>query len=367
MLKVLHLIPSLGSGGAEAMLTKLVSNNKDSNITMVIVTLLNINYFSEEITRNGIKIYCLNLKSKPLGFLNMFKIIKSEKPDIIQTWMYHCDFLGLLIKAAFPKVKLFWNIRHSFLVEGVDKRTTIVLAHILGKISFIPNKIIFGSAAAFNFHTGIGYKKNSAKIIPNGFDTELFSPSDNEKNTIRKELSVPPKNLIFGHVGREKRIKNQIMLIEAFTEVIKYYPSITLILIGKGLKEKYSTHPLVISGDIRILDETQTIHRYLKSFDLFILPSLSEGFPNVIGEAMATGVPCISTNVGDSAKIIGKDELIAWENSRDDLTMRMKYWLQLNEREKNDLKSYSRNRIKENFSIGKIVSQYQQIYKKSVK
>ncbi|TWT03631.1 glycosyltransferase [Planomicrobium sp. CPCC 101079] len=351
------------------MLTKLITNNKDPNTTMVVVKLLNFNYFYDEIAKTGTKIYSLNIdqgKFGPLRIFEIFKIIKREKPDVIQTWMYHCDLFGILLKMMFPKVKLVWNIRHSHLVKGADKGTTILVARILSILSFIPDKIICGSTAAQQYHTELGYRKNKTIVIPNGFDTEIFAPDDQVKKAIRRELEIPENHLVIGHVGRAKKIKNQIDLIKAFAEISKVHKNVTLVLLGNGMIEKYKSHELVKDNDnIRLLGETPNVDRYLKVFDLFVLPSLSEGFPNVIGEAMASGVACVSTEVGDSPQIIGNSRLIAKKNSVDDLYEKITYWLELEEEKKEELKIFSRKRILDLYSIEKVVQLYLNLYRKA--
>nr|WP_280528087.1 glycosyltransferase [Planococcus koreensis] len=175
-------------------------------------------------------------------------------------------------------------------------------------------------------------------------------------------MSIPEGNLIIGHIGRENKIKNQDSIIDAFSKISEQNKNLNLILIGKGLKNKYKNHPL-ITENIIILDEVNGVERYLKSFDLFILSSFSEGFPNVLGEAMASEVPCISTNVGDSSIIIGKKELLIRDFSAYAIYEKIDYWLSLNEIQKEKLKKYSRTRILDFFSIEKIVMSYLEVYK----
>ncbi|MBB5179383.1 glycosyltransferase involved in cell wall biosynthesis [Planomicrobium koreense] len=347
------------------MLTKLVKNNLSRDVEMIIITFLYSTYFNKEIEDAGIKIHTLNINKGMLGPLKLFKIFRiiiDEKPVIIQTWMYHADFLGVILKLLFPSIKVIWNIRHSNLVKGIDKKTTIILANILGKLSFIPDKIICGSNAAYSSHREIGYRRNKLIVIPNGFDTNLFAPSKKVKKSVVNELSIPEGNLIIGHIGRENKIKNQDSIIDAFSKISEQNKNLNLILIGKGLKNKYKNHPL-ITENIIILDEVNGVERYLKSFDLFILSSFSEGFPNVLGEAMASEVPCISTNVGDSSIIIGKKELLIRDFSAYAIYEKIDYWLSLNEIQKEKLKKYSRTRILDFFSIEKIVMSYLEVYK----
>ncbi|ANU10115.1 hypothetical protein BBH88_07260 [Planococcus antarcticus DSM 14505] len=350
------------------MLSKIISNNSCEDVSMFVITLIDINHYYQQMTNTGTKIYCINFNKGLLGPLNILKIVKiiyKEKPDVIQTWMYHCDFIGIFLKIIFPKKKLIWNIRHSNLVKNVDKSTTIFLANILGKLSFFPNKIICGSVAAYNSHLKVGYREKKLTIIPNGFDTNQFAPNNMIRKEVRKELGLLNENLVIGHIGRANKIKNQIALIEVFSEISREYSNLKLVLIGKGIKEKYQNHSLVIENkSVILIDEVSDVQRYLKSFDLFVLPSLSEGFPNVIGEAMASGVPCISTRVGDSPQIINKEELIAIRNSNSDLEKKILYWLNLDSETKKELKIYSRNRIINTYSINKVVALYIDLYRK---
>lgn len=362
----MHLIPSLGSGGAEAMLTKLITKNKEKNVSMIVVTLLNNDHFYKEIKNSGTKIYKLNIFGGLLGPFKIFyliKIIFREKPDILQTWMYHCDFIGIFIKIIFPKVKVVWNVRHSNLIKKVDKNTTIHLAKILGFLSFVPNHIICGSQAAAEQHIKLGYKKKKIIVIPNGFDTNIFSPNERLRNNTRKDLGVGENMFLIGHIGREKKIKNQKSLIDAFSSIHIKHKNTMLILIGKGIKEKYSNHPLVKEKRIILLNEQKEVQQYLRAFDLFVLPSLSEGFPNVLGEAMSCGVPCVSTDVGDSAKIVGNPNLIAQRNSTINLSDKIQYWLNLTYSEKENLKKVSRERILNFYSIEKVVEMYLNAYR----
>ncbi len=348
------------------MLTKLVTKNRDSNVSMFLVTLLDNDYFYEKLKEHNVKVYKLSINKSKFSIFNLFsipKIIIKEKPDVIQTWMYHADFLGLFLKILFPSKKLVWNLRHSSLIKGVDKKSTILLAKILGRLSFIPNKIVCGSTAALNSHISIGYVKKKMEVVPNGFDTTFYTPNNIFKEKIREKHNISESDFIIGHVGRENKIKNQLMLIKAFNEVSLHYSNITLILVGKGLKQKYAHHPLVNKNKILIVDETKSVNEYLSSFDLFVLPSLSEGFPNVLGEAMASGVPCISSNVGDSARIIGENKWIMENITVADLEKKIISWLELRDTDKEELKIYSRKRIIELYSIEEIVKKYLNIYK----
>lgn len=348
------------------MLSKLVTSQKDENIKMSVITLFDNNYFLDEIEKTDSRVYCVNLKKNVLAPLKLFtimRIIMKEKPTVLQTWMYHCDFLGVVVKLLFPKLKLVWNIRHSELIKGVDKSTTILLAKILARLSSIPDKVIYGSHAALVTHKKIGYRNKNNEIISNGFNTMDYAPDHSIRSRIRSFLDITNETVVLGTVGRASKVKNQLMLIEVFDDINKIHPNTKLILIGKGIRDQYLSHKIVLENqNIILIDETNKINDYLKAFDLFILPSLSEGFPNVLGEAMSTEVPCIATDVGDSALIIGNDNFVAKKNSKEDLQERISYWYRLNEKEKSELKKHSRNRIKNNYSLDITVNSYVKAY-----
>ncbi|SEI92397.1 Glycosyltransferase involved in cell wall bisynthesis [Bhargavaea ginsengi] len=366
--KICHIITGLGSGGAEKTLFKLVSK-MDSKYENTIISLSDFGFYGDKLTKQGIRVYALNISKNNLisKFVKLISIIKKEDPKIIQTWMYHADFIGIFIKLLMPKRKLIWNIRHSTLIKGVDKSTTILIARICGLLSNIPNAIICGSKAAAKSHLKIGYSPKKIKVIQNGFELDNHL-SQTTKEQLKEKYGVNGQ-FIFGHVGRFHPIKNQEVLIRAFGEFQKSNDT-SLVLVGNGLEESNEKIKSLLEElkirNVYLLGHQSNIPEIMRILDVFILPSKSEGFANVLGEAMTMEVPCIATNVGDNKEIIGRTGIVipTFENIIPDLVSAMLTLYNLSSAERKELGFKAHNRIKENYSTEKIINEYQILYAK---
>ncbi|CAH0233953.1 glycosyltransferase [Peribacillus sp. Bi134] len=372
-IKLVHLITGLGNGGAENMLVKLISNTDADKYELLVISLLNKGVLGETIEKKGIKIYTLNMGSKGsllIKLKKLYKIFRDEKPDILQTWMYHADFIGIFIKILFPKVKLLWNIRHSNFVKGIDKRRTVIIAKLCGLFSFIPNAIICGSNSAKKYHKKIYYKERKMFVIPNGFDTNLYSPNSKVRKDVRENLNIPIDAIVFGHVGRYHPLKNHDLILKSFYKLREINENCYLVLCGKNVDMSNERLSFLVNKydlkNIYLLGERTDIPNIMQCFDALLLPSKSEGFPNVIGEAMAIGVPCITSDVGDCREIISNTGYIIEEIDTINLTNALLKYIELSKDTKNSLSINARKRILDNYSISAIVKMYDHIYRKLI-
>ena len=265
----------------------------------------------EKLKSKGIAVHELSF-----SFFNLLKnivFIKNRlacyKPDLIQTWMYHSDLLGSFITFfSKRKYKVYWNIRNSSL-ENVGYNTKIVV-RILALISkIVPSKIISCSKVAADLHMEMGYDSSKIEIIPNGIEIEKLDGNNRETKSFRSLYKVSESTYLIGCVARLHPQKDHGTLIRAFSEVIKEEQNCKLVLVGKGISSSYELLNLAnkfnISEKVLLIEHSEDIEFVYRSLDLKVLSSSSgEGFPNVLIEAMAHGVPCIASDVGDSKYII---------------------------------------------------------------
>ncbi|MDR9793252.1 glycosyltransferase [Aeribacillus pallidus] len=374
-IKVVNLISGLNTGGAETALYKLISTIDKNLFNPVVISMMDEGTIGIKLKEAGIPVYTLNMKRGMFSFrsfLKLIKILRQEKPDILQTWMYHADFVGALIKIMFPKTKLVWNIRHSYFYKGIDKKSTIIIAKICAKLSYFSyvDCIICCSQAAYNSHTEYGYCKKKMIVIPNGFNLEKYKPSRDERIKILNELGLPTSSFIIGHVGRFHPLKNHEYIITACKKIEEKYKNVHFILCGKDVdtNNRKLMNWIQQKGtkNIHLLGQRNDIFRVMNCFDLFILPSKSEGFPNVLGEAMACEVPCIVTNVGDSADIVA-DTGFSIPINEEELVKAIKKFIKLPEEEKRRMGKEARIRVIEEFDLIKIVKKYEDLYKNLIK
>ena len=244
--------------------------------------------------------------------LKFYMILRKIKPQIVQTWMYHSDlFGGVIARLAGIKVVL-WNIRSSSFKIPLITHSSLLTSKINALISsFVPTKIISCGKYAAQYHINHGYDSSKFKIIFNGVDTKLFSPDAKNKSLVRMKYKINPNTLLLGTIARYTPEKDHRSLLEALSLCNDLKQEWICILCGRGMD--YNNHELVeminslnLSQKVRLIGTQINVNEIYNALDLHILSSRSEGFPNCLIEALSSGVPCISTNVGDASFILKK-------------------------------------------------------------
>ena len=373
-MKVLHLITGLNTGGAEMMLYKLISRMDRDQFDNKVISLTDIGPVGKKIKGLGVPVYSLGMRRgwKGLlslkGFLGLLGLVRKYKPDVIQSWMYHANLLGILLHPFFKNIPIVWNIRHTVYNLNDESKITKFIIKVGTKLSRIPKVIIFNSFESLKRHQGLGYKNKNMIVIPNGFDTSSFKPDDNAYCSVREELGLNKDATLIGLVARYHPMKDHINFLKALALIIRGYPNVHAILIGDDINETNkelmkSISELNISKNVHLLGRRDDIPRLTASFDISSSSSsYGEAFPNVIGEAMACGVPCVVTDVGDSARIIGNTGIVVPPKNPEALANGLRKMIKIGEKERKRLGILARKRIIENYSIEKIVKQYERLY-----
>lgn len=310
--KIVHVITGLNDGGAEGVLARLCL--KDTVNAHYVISLTDMGKYGPILQRAGISVYCLNIKlnrPNPLKVISLYRLINHIHPEIVQTWMYHADFLGGIVARLCGVEKIFWGIRHSNLSYGTVKLSTYCIMKICGLISdLVPRKIITCSNAAIISHAKHRYSIEKFVLIHNGYDISKFKPFEDFEEKIRFTSRDVP---LICMVARYDIQKDHANLIRALSILKQNKTSFHLILVGKNmdmdntkLVQLISESSLEIGNDITLFGQYEDMPKLMNSIDLHVLSSLGEAFPNVLAEAMACGTPCVSTNVGDAKDIIAE-------------------------------------------------------------
>ena len=244
-MKILHIINSLKKGGAEGNLYRLckVQKKKYKNrIDITIITLIDNGYYEYEHKKKGIKTFSLGIKkeNKITDFIKKIatlrKFIKKKNPDIIQSWMYHSNFISIFIPKIYHN-KIFWNIRHSELNFKISKKITILLSIICGLFSrTVPKKIIYCSEKSIKFHEKMHfYSKNKTSLINNGYSDKSYYSSNSLRSNFRKKNKIKQTDIILGYAGRYAKQKNIESLLHAFSKISKIYENVYLYMVGKDI------------------------------------------------------------------------------------------------------------------------------------
>jgi len=366
-MKIIHIITDLDVGGAEMMLYKLLGSLNDESIDSMVVSLMGRGKVTERIEALGVKVETLDLGQgehpswKTIKKLREF--MRAFNPDIVQGWMYHGNIAATIAVFIYQpirkKVKLFWNVRQTLYdinSEKIQTRWLIVLGRWL---SFFAHSIIYNSNLSAEQHCNAGYLSKKTKIIPNGFDLQKFCPDKNRRQQLREELGVSESAILIGHISRLHPMKDHATLLRAIDRVVDSLSStggkqeVLFLLIGHGVTSELSNNPA-----IHFLGERSDIPKIMSALDIVVSSSAwGEGFPNVIGEAMASEVPCVVTDVGDSAHIVGKYGQVCSVGDDQCIASSLLQLIE-NKQERKTAGRQARKRIKENYSMDKIKKEY---------
>lgn len=365
-IKVTHIITCLDTGGAEMMLYKLLSAYDRERFEMSVISLIDIGMVGKKIESLGIKVYSLGMRKSLLSIFSLFKlrkILKQENPDILQGWMYHGNLIATIAKKLIGK-PMIWNIRQTLYSFNKEKFLTGLIIRLCAWLSKRPEYIIYNSDISISQHQKIGYFKHKTKMIPNGFDCELLKPGIGK---LRSELNLINNEVLIGLVARYHPMKCHKNFIKAAARLGKNN-EVRFVLVGRTV-DKFNDELMQeinrtnIADKFYLLGERSDIPNIFSSLDIVALTSSwGEGFPNVIGEAMACGIPCVVTDVGDAAKIVDNTGVVVAADDINILTKGLQYLIDIGEDKRRSLGVNARKRIKNDFSIAAVTEQYQNLY-----
>ena len=373
---ITHIITSLSDGGAEAVLYRLCTN--DTHAKHTVISLMDMGKYGLMLQEAGIEVHCLNMPSGRVTFSGLhilYKLLKQLQPNAVQTWMYHADLIGGVV-AKFAGIKhIYWNIRHTTLEKGQSKKSTILVAKLCALLSrFIPKKIICCAHKAVEIHAELGYQKSKMVVIGNGYQLEQFAPNADEGKKLRLELTLAEQETILGMVGRFDAQKDHLGLLSALNIIKNKIRNFNFLLIGRDLNSNNQIlikeiNKFSLEQNIILLDQRTDIPTIMNALDIHVLSSsFGEAFPNVLCEAMACGTPCVTTDVGDAAFIVGNTGWVVPAKNPEALAEAI--LSAVNEKTSNkqswtNRKQACRNRIVENFSIEKMIEKYHQIWEEN--
>lgn len=360
---VLHVITGLNDGGAEAALYRLCLHEK--NFIHIVVSMMDEGKYGKLLQEKGVQVVCLNMQQGRLqlmGIALLWKTIRKIKPDVIQTWMYHANLIGGICGRLAGTKKVFWGIHHSNLTPGTVKNSTILIAKICGALShFLPTKVISCSRKSVETHAAIGYSKRKFVVIPNGYNLNQFNPNSLARTQIRAELGISNSRFLIGMVARFDPQKDHKNFLRALAEAKRANESILCILVGSEIDPGNSQlrdwiDQFGCTNNILLLGKRNDVPDIMNAIDVHILSSLGEAFPNVLAEAMACGTPCITTDVGDAAFIVGNTGWVVPPQDSGQLAAAIRYAQEEKHHQEKwcSRKNSARQRIVDNFSIEEV-------------
>lgn len=370
--KVLHIINDLSIGGAEMMLYKLLSGMREERFYPVVLSLVDRGKLRERIEALGIPIYSARIDPElptPAALWRLVRAVRQVKPDVIQGWMSHGNLVAqLLASFVSPRSRVLWNIRQTLYSFEYEKRGTAFAIKMCARLSNRPDRILYNSRTASAQHGAIGYRTEKTMVIPNGFDTVLFSPSKEARQSVRSELGVAAGTFLIGLIGRFHPMKGHAHFLRAARLLLESYPDVQFVLSGKEVNWSNQflcelVQRLGLVERVHLLGERQDMPRITASLDIASSSSsYGEGFPNVIGEAMSCGVPCVVTDVSDMPWVVGETGRVVPPRDPRSLASAWAELIEMGTEGREALGQAARQRVIQYFPLDSVVARYEALY-----
>lgn len=371
-LRVLHLITSLNVGGAQMDLYKAVTRFCSEKIASLVVSLTPPGKIGKLIEEQGIPVQGLGMRPgrpNPLALFRLAGILRRFKPHILQTYLYHADLLGYLAGKWVNVPMILWNLKQSRMDFSRYRLATGVTVWLCARLSRRVKNILVNSFAGLKAHALLGYDAERMVMAPNGYDLTLFRPHPGSYREVREYLGISPEARLVGMLARFDPQKDHENFLKAAHLVMASHPETYFMMAGNGVSQDNRPFAELLKATrvaperLFLLGERSDMPRLLASLDVFVSSSaFGEGTPTVIGEAMACGLPCVITDVGDSALIVGETGLVVQPGKPEELARVMGEALAWPAEERARRGAAARARIQQKFDIKQISAELESFY-----
>lgn len=306
MVRVLHVIGSLETGGAETALARICLATRELGLDHRVLVLGPVGPLADELQTAGTPVLAPRVDlSDGVRFL---RLPATWRPQVVQGWMYHGSLAASALQPVlFPGAALAWNIRCGLDTPGRYRSSTWNLIRMLAALSQVPGVILYNAVSARGAHEAAGYASGCGEVIPNGFDLEKFRPDSLARQKFRSGLGVRDGVALLGLAARFHEEKNPGLFLRALARLPGHVHGL---MVGSGMVAgnpalACQIRDLGLMGRVHLLGERRDMWHVMASLDVAVSASWNEGFSNTLGEAQACGIPCVATAVGDSPALVG--------------------------------------------------------------
>lgn len=373
MVRVCHVITSLETGGAQSMLARLLAAEQAREVESTVVSLLPGGALRPRMEELCPRVFDLGVSRRwpnPLALPRLVKLLKQEQPDVVQTWLYHADILGTLAVRWAKVGALAWNLRCSY-GHAAPRLFARTAPHVCAKLSGRPAAIITNSTMGRTSHERIGYRPKRWELIPNGFDLEQLAPLKGARQALLRSLGLSLTSQLVGMVARLHPVKDHALVVRTMHALSADFPDAVLVLVGDGLAPGDRGFERLLASATSSIDSSagsspriiglgprSDVTALMSGFDVLVSASTHEGFPNVLGEALACGTPCVATDAGDSLALVGEAGRVVSVGDSTGFQKALAEILSMDEAERVALGARGREQMLERYSIGGIARRY---------
>lgn len=365
-MKILHIINTLEHGGAQSVLLQLLEGWDDGKDSQMVVTLKGRNQLSARL--EALNVPVINIPFQ--NFIRLIKTIRKYRPDVIQTWLYHSSLAGSVIQLFNRHIPVVWGIHHTLFGLNILKPFTAFIVRILSLLSNVsPNRIVYCSESACQTHLALGYSREKAIVIPNGVNTKRFRPDPLAIGLIKRELGLEEPISLIGMFARFHPQKDFYTLIHAAKLLIQHDSRVHFVLAGDKIDSSNPELTRLIKNEnlqahFHLLGSRNDMPGLINAMKIVTLTSSDgEAMPQILAEAMACGIPCVATDVGDVEKLIADTGVVIEPRNAMGLADAWAKILTLPDIEYNQLRLKARQRIQEFYGSQTMVERYRKLYR----
>lgn len=372
MTALLHIITGTNVGGAEMMLLRLLEAGDPTRLRQSVLSLLQDGPLGARMAERAASYESLGMARalpSPSQAMRMMRITRSAAPQLVMGWMYHGALAATAAQGfAARQAPLVWGIHHSLNALRQEPRMTQRIIRLLAWLSPRAGAIIYVSKQSQAQHEALGFDRRRSVLIPNGIDTDSFKPDPMARGRLRALLNLSEGKPIIGMIARADPMKDHPNLVRALGLLKAKGREAHLVLFGRGTNEPEgpiadAVKAAGVSPCISLMGERHDLKDLVPGLDVLALSSAwGEAFPLVLAEAMASGIPCVATDIGDSAWLIGDTGLIVPPREPEALAMAIDRLLSLTPEERAALGARARARIVNDFGLAKIARVYEDLY-----
>lgn len=372
-MNVVHIIVGLNVGGAECMLKRLIESHQgNAAYRHTVISLTDIGKIGRQLQTLGVDVRALHMHSAldiPRVLWQLVRLIRASGPELVQTWMYHADLLGGLAARIAGNRNVIWGIRTTD-VQAAGKRATTMIRLACAWLSrWVPHTIVCAAEASRLAHVAAGYDAARMVVVSNGFDLSRLVATADRPAVLRAQCRIDATEVVIGIIGWFNPAKDHKNFVRAAGLVAQKYPHVRFLMVGRGLDAGNAELASEIAqtghaGRFVLLAERGDVPVCLAAMNIFCLSSRTEGFPNVVGEAMAMGLPCVVTDVGDAAMLVADTGIVVPKEDPIRLAHGLEYLVVMAPDSRRLLGQKARERIHAEFTMELARDRFEEIYQR---
>jgi glycosyltransferase involved in cell wall biosynthesis len=362
--KVAFIIRDLNYGGAQRQLITLVKGMDKQSFDVTLLYFYSGGLLLKDLKDSGCRIICLEKQGRwdVLGFFwRLFQHLKTIHPDVLHGYLGESNLAIMFLKPFFPSTRIIWGVRESNTTPDRYGWLGRLLSLLGCSLSAFTDLIIINSHAGKDYFISQGYPSDKMVVISNGIDTERFQPDLEARVRVRAEWGVSENTILIGLVGRIDPMKDHPTFLKAAALLSKERQNVRFVCIGVG-EEAYAKELYQLTNDMGISEQViwaggrSDMPAVFNALNITCSSSsYGEGFSNAIGEAMACGILCVVTDVGDSAWIVGDAGIVVPPKNPEALSAGWNSLLNLALTDRLALGEKARKTIVEKFSVLNLV------------